>query len=272
MKIYLWKPKLFSIAVAVMGAIAWGTVSAQGVVDTKHNLGTTAGADKAATFSGTGEICVFCHTPHGSDTTAAVPLWNKALPVATTFTTYNSTAATATTSIDGEIVDVGSVSIACLSCHDGVQAMDSVINAPGSGLAGNATWQGGAWTLGNLDGVMTGVAALGQDLTDDHPIGVQYGGGGITATNVNGTLNDGDFKTTLNDTINGTTVWWVETGGNTTREKTDMQLYTRIAGTITEAQPFVECASCHDPHSSANDTFLRIPNTGSAVCLACHTK
>ena len=31
----------------------------------------------------------------------------------------------------------------------------------------------------------------------------------------------------------------------------------------------VECASCHDPHSAAA-TFLRTPNTGSALCKSCH--
>ena len=30
-------------------------------------------------------------------------------------------------------LSVGSVSLACLSCHDGAQAMDNLINAPGSG-------------------------------------------------------------------------------------------------------------------------------------------
>lgn len=54
-----------------------------------------------------------------------------------------------------------------------------------------------------------------------------------------------------------------------------MILYTRAAAGgytgQTENEPFVECASCHDPHT-ANATFLRIPNSGSAVCLACHVK
>lgn len=271
MKIYKRRPKLFRVAVVAFGAIAWGIVSAD-VVDTKHNLGTTVGTGTPSnTFSGTAAICVFCHTPHGSDTTAAVPLWNKTLPLATTFQTYNSVAATATSSLDGEVVEVGSVSIACLSCHDGAQAMNTIINAPGSGTTGNALWTGGTWTTGT--GILnTGIASIGTDLVDDHPVGVQYGGGGLSTAAPSGTLADPDFNTTLNTTLNGTMVWWVETGANSTREKTDMQLYTRIAGTVAEAQPFVECASCHDPHSSANDTFLRISNAGSAVCLACHTK
>ena len=41
----------------------------------------------------------------------------------------------------------------------------------------------------------------------------------------------------------------------------------------------VECGSCHDPHvesgtgtPASGQTFLRIANSGSAVCLACHNK
>jgi predicted CXXCH cytochrome family protein len=49
-----------------------------------------------------------------------------------------------------------------------------------------------------------------------------------------------------------------------------MILYTRDnAGSD---QPFVECASCHDPHTDAQPTFLRIANVNSEVCLACHVK
>ena len=39
--------------------------------------------------------------------------------------------------------------------------------------------------------------------------------------------------------------------------------------------PSVECASCHDPHveeTATRKTFLRIANTGSALCLTCHNK
>ncbi|NOY62352.1 MAG: cytochrome c3 family protein, partial [Gammaproteobacteria bacterium] len=39
-----------------------------------------------------------------------------------------------------------------------------------------------------------------------------------------------------------------------------------------EPQPYVECASCHDPHVDYNPTFLRIDPSGSRVCLTCHAK
>ena len=119
------------------------------------------------------------------------------------------------------------------------------------------------------------VTNLGTDLTNDHPIGIQYCGGGPNASSDNAACKDPDFKNATNDlkntSINGTTVWWVDTSSGTagTREKTDMILYTRsFAGTD---GPSVECASCHDPHST-NQTFLRISNAQSAVCLACHVK
>ena len=60
-----------------------------------------------------------------------------------------------------------------------------------------------------------------------------------------------------------------------------MILYTRTdvpavgGGTIAGAQPYVECASCHDPHVVAvgdQVSFLRISNENSDLCLACHVK
>jgi predicted CXXCH cytochrome family protein len=262
------------LVLAVMGLTAVTPAKAQ-IAGTKHNLGTSGVAGNNR-FSATAEICVFCHTPHGADTSAAVPLWNRTL-VGQTYQTYDSLG---TSSLDGRVAPVGSVSIACLSCHDGVQSMSAVINAPGSGLT-NPGWTGGTWTGTNqTNGVMTGVAALGTDLRNDHPIGIQYGGGGYSSAALTGPSRDPDFKSASTQLVGTTQVWWVDTEAapNGTRQKTDLPLYTRGTGPNnvgytgqTNPEPFVECASCHDPHT-ANPTFLRIQNTGSAVCLACHTK
>ena len=246
--------------------VASGTASAQ-IAGTRHNLGT--GGPGPNTFSGTGEVCVFCHTPHGADNSAAVPLWNRDIGTPPAYTTYDSLG---TTSLDGNVENVGSVSLACLSCHDGTQAMDTLLNDPGSGDV-VASFTGGTWTGNDRP---QGIADVGTDLTNDHPVGIQYGGGGQDATTPAGTFKDADFVATQNDAINGTTVWWVDTAAGTggTREKTDMALYTRVGsqvGADAGGEPFVECASCHDPHTT-NTTFLRIENTGSAVCLACHVK
>jgi predicted CXXCH cytochrome family protein len=34
----------------------------------------------------------------------------------------------------------------------------------------------------------------------------------------------------------------------------------------------VECQTCHDPHSNKNGYFLRVANTGAALCTFCHSK
>jgi len=263
-----------AMAFAVAGVATSLPAQAQ-IKDTKHNLGNLGtGVNK---FSGTAEICVFCHTPHGADTSAAVPLWNRTLPAPSSFTTYDSLG---TSSLDGKTAPVGSVSIACLSCHDGVTSMSAVINAPGSGTSGDATWTAGTWSGANQTGGVLAagiITNLGKDLKNDHPIGIQYGGGGLTVTAPTGALKDADFKMPSNSDINGTKVWWVDTEAtaNGTRQKSDMLLYTRAATAgytgQTEAEPFVECASCHDPHTT-NQTFLRVSNANSAVCLACHVK
>jgi hypothetical protein len=278
------------LAALLLGLV--GPASAAGIADTKHNLGSGPGLAGRNQVSDTAEICVFCHTPHGGSTTAPVPLWNKRLGAAGTpagggsYTTYDTLQ---TPSLDGTVAPVGSISMACLSCHDGTQAMDNIINAPGSG---GVTADGGGtdglpwtWTGSTVNAagrLSSGAALIGTDLSNDHPIGIQYCGGGLTGsgTTVSGTCKDGDFKQPQTQLINSNQIFWVDTGGSG-KQRTDLPLYQRATGGL---GPMVECASCHDPHvstgqagpagtsQSAGETFLRISNASSAVCTACHVK
>jgi len=303
-----------AIATAVMGValVAAGSAVA-GIANTKHNLGSAgAGPNKV---DGTGEICVFCHTPHGGDigTTGApvaVPLWNKKLSAAT-FTTYDQLG---TSTLDAAISTIGSVTLACLTCHDGTQAIDNIRNAPGSGgfdaTGGGATGLAWTWTStdktldangafqGSVDGGGTNIWAIGTDLRNDHPVSVQYAGGGYSATNLNaaGGTRDSDFFPALLVSpgvarwyVDNTTMSGVEGGLPNAFDKWDFKLYTRVgAGTSANgatfasggaSEPFVECGSCHDPHMETT-TFLRIStlngarasNDSSRVCLTCHNK
>lgn len=275
---------LVGLVVAGAAMLPSHSQAATSIVDSRHNLGTTTSAitDRNRTDA-TDEVCVFCHTPHGA--VAGPPLWNKALPTGpyTVYSTSNSS------TIDGELANgggsaaVGSVSIACLSCHDGTAAMDSVINAPGSGGYTPTTGarMTGTWTARSSGGTPVipgtgilgaGIANLGTDLSNDHPIGIQYCGGGHTTSGGVGTCVDTDFVAPVAQNIGGENVFWVNTSvGTASREKTDMILYNR-SFTVAGAGPSVECASCHDPHRADTSTFLRISNAGSAVCLACHVK
>jgi len=270
----------------------------------KHNL-TTTGAN-------TGEICAFCHTPQGSESqVASPPLWNRTAPPLSNYRAY-STMGSATDEASG------SLSMSCLSCHDGTQAPNIVINTPSNKL--NVPFGEQIYT-GNL-------------LKNHHPVGMPYGGGGqdqnapdippdpVAAydqlvsfnkfTSLDGNkflyskrrgffkrndraaFNDiGDFskagnfdsskggfnKSTYSGSGNGT-VWWVEPPNSKNgRQKTDFYLFTRTDKTDSLPsesvinQPYVECATCHDPHSG-NPTFLRLPggNARSQICLTCHNK
>ena len=257
----------------VMLMILGAGPSGAGVVGSQHDL-TTGGSAQGSTTN-TDQVCVFCHTPHGSDVNAPVPLWNKVLGAPGSYTQYSTLQ---TPSFDSQEAPVGSVSLACLSCHDGTQAMDVVINLPGTGGHNTGGTEIDPVALGTMSG--TPVPNLGIDLTDDHPISMQYGGGGPTAADADGlfsgTLGDPDFVAPVKATVNSP-IWWVDSpvGTALTREKTDMILYAR--NDLGAVQPFVECGSCHDPH---NDTtgggtsvaFLRIDNTASQICTTCHVK
>jgi predicted CXXCH cytochrome family protein len=272
------------VGVAIGAGMA-STAMGASISVSKHNL-STSGTGNAHVSVGTAEICVFCHTPHAADVgTAGVPLWNKRLATGgAAFTTYSSSTMNAVNSNDvgGAI---GSVSLACLSCHDGAQAMDNMLNAPdsggysvtGGGTTGlNYTWVGtGAGATGLMVNSGTSLAMLGKDLNNDHPIGIQYCGGGPGTASPGAACNDGDFVFPTSGTIGGATVFWVDTA-TVGRQKNDMILFNRgfPANGTTPAgtYPSVECASCHDPHNVTNGTFLRVSNAASAVCLACHVK
>ena len=314
------------LVTAVFGAISTlalnnvlaGTVTATSIKDSPHNLsssnilGTTPSGNPTSNKSGnTAEICVFCHTPHGGDNSAAVPIWNRKLGIggASGALGYARYAALGTTTFDALEAPIGSVSIACLSCHDGTQAIDNVINLPGSGGFNQATGTqignfAGGDAIGNpkAGGLSPGVVQnLGTDLSNDHPVSMQYGGGGITATNSTKTV-DPDFRPVqvMNAPVSSKLgqLWYIETGGNSlnpgARDREDVILYTRndVTGGGGVLQPTVECGSCHDPHNVENQTFLRVSNSGptptvanlsgmlypkangsaSGLCLTCHDK
>ncbi len=244
----------WALGILAAAALAWaGPASAQtGVKGSKHDLSKGVNDNY--------EVCVYCHTPHGANTDVEAPLWNKPSGVQA-YRTYDSE------TTDGKILPVGSVSTACLSCHDGTQAMDTVINSPGSGF--------GSGRLVTSPSLISPerITNLGTDLRNDHPVGVQYGGFKIRRGQI-----DPDFVNSATGLqsaiILGRRRWWVDTESvpNANRDKTDMILYTRTVNG--EDQPFVECATCHDPHrgSGTNPTFMRLTNKGSNLCLSCHIK
>lgn len=225
-------------SVAVIAALtATSAFGVSNITATKHNLSATGtGTIKAASGDNNDEICVYCHTPHAANTAFnGAPLWNKATPTGT-FTMYGTT-------IGGTTGDTApnSPSMACLSCHDGVSAINSMVNAPGSGgyVAAGANVKFGATAAGTAFVMPAGVTNIGTDLRNDHPVSITYD----------------PTKAGLKVTTTVLTSW---AGAST------------IAGLLRNSK--VECGSCHDPHEATNLTFLRVANTGSALCIGCHAK
>ncbi len=292
---------IFRIAAAALLAVAAGAWAAGdlptkfsnigSVANTRHNMtqrqasGGPAGAVMDTYRSDYGEVCVYCHTPHGASG-AKLPLWNRTI-VSTSYTTYTSV------SLTQPVAQPGISSLACLSCHDGQVAVDSIINMPGSGRyrAGQATgtnmdflntWTNpsgsGPYAHATLTecmachsseaGFVLGAGAtdfraflIGTDLRDDHPVGVRYPA-----------ISSGvDFRE-LTGAAGG--LKFFDTNGNGRPDKEEVRVIDSGNGHQ------VECSSCHDPHgvpsagpmSVFNASFLRVTPSGSAICLACHTK
>lgn len=198
------------------------------VAATLHNLNTRmaqAGRPGGDIQAYRGEICIYCHTPHKT-TSDNLPLWNRNLPTQSYSTYY--TAATR----PGQ-QQPGPTSLSCLSCHDGTIALDNIAN------------KGNYPAPASLGGFIMGFANIGagraagstNDLSNDHPIGIDYPADGSSP------------------------------GFNPLASLGALRLYS-FGGTNR-----VECASCHDPHrESPTHRFERISNDGSAMCLTCHVK
>ena len=287
----------FATTVYAAGDLPTKFTNQGGIKNTRHNLTqNTLPSGGAGNMNSTrndyGEVCVYCHTPHAANTTIDLPLWNRSFNN-NSYTTYDSLG---TSSLTSDVVQPGINSLACLSCHDGTLSIDSIINMPGSGGYNAAqqtsqnntfldTWAtdfGGNFTASHVGLSETGclvchsasaplvlggsatdfkIFAIGTDLTNDHPVGISMPATG-TGT---------DFVT---PTGVASGIQWFESDGDGRPDPNEIRFYDTGSG------PRVECASCHDPHGVApggfggtiNSSFLRVSNTGSAVCLTCHVK
>ena len=210
------------------------------------------------------EICIFCHTPHHSNTAETnAPLWNRAM-TATNYTAYNPSA-----DMKATVGQPTGISKLCLSCHDGTVAIDAYgTNVPGAGHTLADLSPGNGPGFGNAS------ANLGVDLTSDHPVSFTYDTAlsvadpGVfdpsTKVSHKGDLPANAFATYVNAagvTLNATIMSVVGSGSTGT-----------IADDMLEGGK-VECTSCHEPHNKYGwNKYLVKNNTGSGLCLTCHNK
>lgn len=228
-----------------------------GVRYTKHNLGSTGIGGFKATMES--EVCVFCHTPHNS-VAGQNFLWNRVPQAGVSPTSFNlySSPTLSSAALGAAISDVSKM---CMSCHDGVTALNSMANPTsryqlnelgGPVGAGDAfsTWiYDDPFGIGDWGpNIGEGVAPLsGGNLRNDHPISFSY-------TDAQG--QDSGLKLISNPISEGLVFW----GPNSDQ---------------------IECVTCHDPHINYNSAqggdpalakFLRRSNASSNLCFACHNK
>lgn len=131
---------------------AFGFVAMFGMTGSAYAIGTSHDLSTV----GDTEVCIYCHTPHNSDS-ATAPLWNRDA-TGSTYVPYTSP------TIDMTVAAPAGVSLACLSCHDGTLAFNALINA------------GGADDIGTMPGTAgdPGSRNFGVDLSNQHPISITY--------------------------------------------------------------------------------------------------
>ena len=270
----------FVFGLALMSIPIGQSAPVSDVRNTRHNLSASGtGTVKASTES---QVCAFCHTPHGA-TLGESPLWNRKLGV-TPYTPYISSSLDANV-IQGTLDGPGGSSKLCLSCHDGTLAIGSVnvLNGVGSAttpgtVSISMTGTGGGGAIPDGSGASSGFTRnLGVDLTNDHPISLNYTG--VLA------LRDGELR--LVDANQqypagtGTTI-----GVRSAGYKPSLPLEPTGPGGIGQ----IQCGTCHDPHvretdaSKGNQKFLRqnrfqeaapspaLNTANDTICLNCHDK
>lgn len=163
-------PGTYGIAGGSVGNYTDG-MAANGIQASRHNIGSLGNfitvasgvsgsidyKGKSGAAGGASEICVFCHTPHHTATNALnsvmnintnivntssygpAPLWNRR-GVENSYKAYGTTVGGSTNEAPG------GVTLACLSCHDGITALDNLVNAPGQN--GMGAERSGAGTAG----------------------------------------------------------------------------------------------------------------------------
>lgn len=203
-----------------------GMVNAGSIEGTAHDLVTSG-------FSG-GENCIVCHTPHNSDTSIIeAPIWNHEFTT-NTFNLYSADRTNATR----ETHPTGASKL-CLSCHDGVTAIDKF---------------GGISKLSVNSGNTAAISSI--DMTKGHPLSVTFDRA-LAA-------KDPSFYDPSKKTVT------IGAGGKNVETGTIAELL------LPDGK--VQCSSCHDVHNnfvgpgSNNQPFLRVSKAGSQICLTCHKK
>lgn len=274
------KKKLISLVTiaAITTLSASAALAGPGIRGTVHNIGQYL-KDHGVTKPNEPyqRICAGCHTPHHSltpDMLAGIPnapeytpLWSHAVDL-NPYAPYAN--AVYNVRVDGLQADDPLIgpSRLCMSCHDGVIAVDSYYQ-PLPGVQAFTENTGTFVIPGGNDfgGANVGIGPNGPgdySMARNHPIGF-------------------DFKTFIGDparTLNEFQTMGPTTGfvGNDT-----VKVFNRLYTPIGSSGGYMTCATCHDVHNKltpdsetamygAQWYFALAPQLNSAICITCHAQ
>ncbi|HFE38126.1 MAG TPA: hypothetical protein ENK06_06865 [Gammaproteobacteria bacterium] len=267
---------LFLLLCGISGAVFAATQMAadriSDIRNTKHNFASNdivalpGGASRDVKAANVNQVCVFCHTPHGKPGLASGErqfLWNRSLDGAG-YTRYDSSSL----NLDKSEA-LGKGSKMCLSCHDGTVAIGQldVINGRLNQEFSDISMIGDNVNAGLLTGSRSN---LGQDLSNDHPIGFTYSSQLVTD---DGELVDPNSAEgahigvpvgrglAQNNLI-------VEQSGGTpaANQPTDVT----GAGISVPLESIVTGLGNRDSQGNLARVFVDAPGTGSVECTTCH--
>lgn len=281
------------------------------------------------------EVCVYCHTPHGANTQIAAPIWNRTINTSE-YTVFDKPrmvnqpitqpgpgSLTCLSCHDGTISNDSIINMPGSGRYNkaGETIWDTAfldrwssefggIGPAFGGPAAHKRMRSGdlsaesCMACHNPSEVAAGAApapdftvfGIGEDLRDDHPIGILFPllYGESLIPGIDFWVPTGTYTTPSG----GGKMDFFDTDGDGRPDTNEVRMYDTGDG------PEVECSSCHDPHgipsagrgSRFNPSFLRVNNlsptgsndgpglagitpsitaqglTESALCLTCHDK
>lgn len=231
------RKNMINVCASLLTALAFGTVAYAGMLAGTGVVGSKHDMNRLSTNDPYQRVCAYCHTPHHAmvdDTVDYLPLWSHDLTTQT-FTMYQS----ATLDAAYETDPLVGPSRLCMSCHDGVVAVDQHYNIDGT-----------VYKTGDNYGEIA-IAEGTNSLENDHPIGFIFADVAAVDRGINppdSLFQNNPGGLAISDVLYGPT------------------------GIMT-------CATCHEVHNKDNvsfnpayNYFLYAPEEGSQICLSCHDK
>jgi len=269
---------LAAIAAASTSAFADYSAAGSGVSGSRHDINKFASenAGLSVTPDSQERVCAFCHTPHhayAKDMTGAsstgttadyLPLWSHEL-TAKAYTPYASS--TLQASIGDPLIGPSRL---CMSCHDGVIAVDTHYQNLGAEATKSPQLTGDTFSS---TAALSGAVGAGTSLAGDHPIGFDY----LVAQ-----AADRDANTNLVTGIKEASNHFLTINGSGQIPTTIQDVLFPFGSNI---KRIMTCSTCHEVHNRDNvvqykangsrmdvNYFLYGSQSGSKICLSCHDK